>query len=115
MTTVPVFLKDIDAYSIQFSTPAGATLVGSFALQVSNDRGNQEQTGRPDVTMVNWTPLFFTIVATDVRAATLAVASGAQALMVKEPVCAYRWVRLVFTFTSGTGTPRISLQQKGWP
>jgi hypothetical protein len=114
MTTVPVWVKDLDAFGIAFSTPAGSTLVGSIALQVSNDKSQREQNGVPDALLQNWVTLSFWDVAAGAQATTKAVASGAQALMLSERVCAYRWVRLVFTFTSGTGLAKIALQQKGW-
>ncbi len=117
MTTAPVWVKDVDAYSIQFSVPAGSTLVGNIVLQASNDRGNREQTGVGDATMINWT----NIVVTDKSTAGALIASkavvsgGPQALMLADLNCVYRWVRLAFSFTSGTGLARISMQHKGWP
>ena len=86
--TVPVWTKDLDAYSIEFSTPAGSTLE-------------------------NWQTISFWDVGGGLQAASKAVASGVNALLLADRVCCYRWVRLVFTFTSGSGSPKVSLQQKG--
>jgi hypothetical protein len=115
MTTVPVWAKDLDAYSIQFSTTGGSTLVGTLTIQGSNDRGNQEQQGKSDGTLANWTTINFWDAGAGAQAANKAVASGANSFILAERVCTYRWVRLVFAFTSGTGNPRCTMQQKGWP
>lgn len=118
MTTVPVPVRDLDGFSIHFATPAGSTLVGTLTLQVSSQRGNTEQTGAPDVTLTDWTTIDFfdpTTATTTTFVASKAVASGAQSLILALPYgfCLYRWARLAFAFTSGTGKPKIAFQQKG--
>ena len=115
MTTAPVNVTELDAYSIGFATPAGSTLVGSVALQASNDQSGQETTKRSDNLLANWQTISFWDVGVGAQATTKAVASGAQALLLAEPSCTYRWVRLVFSFTSGTGLAVLRLQAKGWP
>ncbi|HZU84367.1 MAG TPA: hypothetical protein VE987_15665 [Polyangiaceae bacterium] len=117
MTTVPVFVANVDGYSIQFATIAGDTLVGTLTLQASNSRGSgQEQTENPDVTLYDWTTIELYDFSTGAFAANKAVASGAATYLIGVPSlynCA-RWVRLVFAFTSGSGHPRVGFQQKGW-
>ncbi len=112
--TVPVFVKDLDAYSIQFSTPAGSTLVGTLTLQVSNDRSSQEQTGKADPgTVTNFVPISFWDWGAGAQAPNKAVATAANQILIGDRVCGYRWVQLVFTFTSGSGSPKVAMQQKG--
>jgi hypothetical protein len=105
----PVFCKDLDAASIQFTTLGASTLVGILTLQASNDRSNLEQTGRPDAGSTT----------NCAQATSKAVASGAASLYVVLPganlAVVYRWIRLVFAFTSGSGNVKASMQQKGWP
>jgi hypothetical protein len=114
--SAPIHVKDLDAYSIQFSTVAGDTLVGTLTLEYSNDQSGQELTETPGVLLKNWIPStqFF-----DEGAAALAtskaVASGAQTFMFSVRNCTHRWVRLRFAFTSGSGKPTVTLQQKAWP
>jgi hypothetical protein len=113
--STPVEVKDLDTYSIQFSTPAGSTLVGTLTLEGSNDQSGQETTMRPDVLLQNWQSMSFWDQGAGAQAANKAVASGAQSFILAERVCTYRWVRLRFAFTSGSGKPTVSVQQKGWP
>jgi hypothetical protein len=114
MVTSPVLVADLDAYSIQFSTPAGSTLVGTLTIEVSNDRSNREQTGAADPgTTVNWTPISMWDWGAGAQAANKAVASGANSFMLGDRVSGYRWARLRFAFTSGSGVPTVAMQQKG--
>jgi len=114
--SVPVEIKDLDAFSIQFSTPAGSTLVGSISLEMSNDQSGQETTMTPGVLLQNWVPsIQFFDEAGAALATTKAVASGANQFILSIRNCTTRWVRLRFTFTSGSGKPTVTLQQKGWP
>lgn len=111
--TVPVWTKDLDAYSIHFSTPAGSTLVGTITLQASNDRSQKEQTGQVDLNVANFVVLSVWDWAAGAQAASKAVASGANQILIGDRVAGYRWVQLVFTFTSGSGSPKVTFQQKG--
>lgn len=115
MTSAPINVMNLDAYSVAFATPAGSTLVGSLALQVSNDQSGQETTKTSDALLKNWQTLSFWDVGAGAQAVTKAVASGAQALLLAEQACVYRWARLVFTFTSGTGLAVVRFQAKAWP
>lgn len=84
-------------YSIQV-VMSGAP-VGSLKLQASNDF----DAGRPMAAPVNWT---------DIALTTQAV-NGAGTAFYNIPDSMYRWVRLVYTFTSGTGSMTARIQTKG--
>lgn len=111
--TVPVWTKDLDAFGIAFALGGGSTLAGTITLQVSNDRSQKEQTGQADLNVANWVPISFWDWGAGAQAASKAVVSGGQQFLLGDRVVGYRWVQLVFTFTSGSGQPKISLQQKG--
>ena len=116
IVTVPISVKDVDAYSIQLSTPAGSTLaVGAVTFEVSNDRGAYEQTaGGGDIQMTDWTVLSFWDVTAGGQVATKALTSGLNNVMISERGCTYRYVRVRLTTVSGSGLLRVSFQQKGW-
>lgn len=93
-TSDPVWLGHIANYSIQivFSGTPG----GNFKLQMSNDEGRPQaaQEADKDYGVVNWT---------DIADSALTVsAAGDVAWNYRD--CGYRWVRVVWTQTSGTGT-----------
>ena len=114
-TTAPFLVKLLDQFSLQISTPASSSLVGSFAFQCSNDPGQKEPFS--DVTLFNWSTLGLNTTngaSSTALVTTLAIASGAQALMLREALCHYRWFRSVFTWTSGSGLVRMNLQGKSW-
>jgi hypothetical protein len=114
--TVPVYMKDCDAFSFHFSTVAGSTLVGTLTMQASNDRGQKEDIGQPDnASLQNWVPISMWDFGAGAQAANKAVVTAANQLMLGDHgVSAYRWVRLVFAFTSGSGQPKVTFQQKGY-
>jgi hypothetical protein len=114
MTTAPIFTKRSDAYSVQISLPVGSTLVGSFALQCSNDLTPDDQSVQSSAQTANWTTLSFWDVGTGSYLSTKAIVSGANSIVLAERGCVYRWMRLVFTYVSGTGDPTITYQDKGW-
>lgn len=112
--TVPVLMKDLDAYGIHFSTPAGSTLVGTLTILVSNEPSQKEQTAQADVNIANFVTLQLFDWGAGARAASKAIASGANAVMLGDILAGYRWVQLAFAFTSGSGSPKIVMQQKGY-
>jgi len=112
--TLPVNVSAVDAYSVQVSLPASSTLAGSFTLQASNDLGAQQSDGVSNAALVsNWVTISAWDQTAGAQAASVTIASGAANAMLAERGCVYRWLRLAFTFTSGTGNPTIILQQKG--
>jgi hypothetical protein len=90
--STPVWLGHIPYFSIQlvFTGP----IVGEFKLQASNDTGPNERANISDTdTLINWT---------DVQDSTQAIsAAGSHLWSVSD--AGYKWVRVVWTATSGTG------------
>lgn len=116
--TVPIWVKDLDAWGLSFSTPAGSTLVGTLTVQATCDRGMTEQTGAPDATLVNWQTIAVldkTSTTPGTLVASKAIASGANVLLIEDMTVAYRWVRFLMAYTSGSGLVTASFQQKGSP
>jgi len=116
-TSVPVFVGDCDAFSIEFSTLAASTLAGTLTLQACSHRSSSEGGGASVLgtdlgDASNWQTLSFWDVGAGAQATSKAVSSGANALILAERACTYRWVRLVFAFTSGSGKPKVSAQLK---
>jgi hypothetical protein len=86
-----VWLGHICNFSIQLVFTGTPT--GSLKLQCSNDEGAIE-TNIPNATITNWT---------DIAGSTQAIsAAGNHTWNVQN--CGYRWVRFVYTATSGSGT-----------
>lgn len=111
--TVPCWVRDLDAWSLQITTGAGSTFVGTASIQVSNDRGGQEQTGNPDVNVANWVTINIWDWSAGAQAANKAIATGAASYLIGDRVAGYRWMRLNMAYTSGSGLIRCMLQQKG--
>jgi hypothetical protein len=93
-TPFPVFYRD--KYSVQVNTTGG---VGSLKLQSSNSIASKAA----DVPSTSWV---------DIDGSTVAV-SGADNIMFNVADCAYRWVRVVYTSTSGSGTGAVTFHGKG--
>lgn len=108
---VPVW--HLDAYGIGIWTPAGSTIAATLTIEASCDRGNLEQASQPDVTQGGWTPISFWDEGAGAQAASKALASGANNVIIGDRYCLYRWVRLRFASVTGTGSPKVTLQQKG--
>lgn len=98
----PVSLDRFTAFAIQAAN-AGAP-VGSVKLQASNDAGYVNQAVGPASAqgITNWVD----------------IASSAQSIVAGTPnfwndvYAAYKWARVVYTATSGTGTMSISAMCK---
>lgn len=111
--SAPVWVERVGTLSIQVTTGAGSTLVGSFAIQGSNDVSNKEgSTMQADGQQTNWCPLTFLDEATGSQVQSKALASGAQSFIATIPVVSPRYIRWVFTFVSGSGSPIVKGQQK---
>jgi len=108
----PLFAKSNDlTYSFQLSCPATGSPNGSIALQGTNDFSQFEGADVPDSTLVNWSALGFWDEATTSWVLSKAVA-GAQSYMFTIPVVGARWVRAVWTNTSGTALLTMTYQSK---
>jgi hypothetical protein len=88
----PQNLFAVYAYSIQIVWSGGAVPVGAFTLQASDDPGESNIILR-DNAPVNWT----TIAST-----SQSVSATPGSILYDVPACSYRWVRLVYTATSGS-------------
>jgi hypothetical protein len=112
--TAAVWVFDVDALGVHFSTPGGSTLVGTLTFEVSNDRGQQEITGRGDAaSLQNWVAISVWDWGAGAQAANKSVATGANQFLLGDRVVGYRWIRMRFAFTSGSGVVKAMLQRKG--
>lgn len=75
---------------------ATGTLVGTLKLQFSNDIPTISGIG---ATPINWT---------DIPSASVAV-SGAGSFAIAPINIAYNWIRAVYTKTSSTGSPKVTV------
>lgn len=74
------------------------TVAGTFKLQMSNDLYDTRYLPQ-DFTVVNWT---------DIPSSSVAITSGTTAVLFLPNMC-YRWIRAVWTNTSG-GSSNINVQ-----
>jgi hypothetical protein len=89
--------------AVQLVISGSAALNGTVKLQASNDPGNNPMTGMQNVTGVsNWV---------DVTLPQAITVDGAS--MIDIASMGYRWLRLVYTRTAGSGTIAITLNAKG--
>jgi hypothetical protein len=91
-TTTAVWLGHIITYAIQIVVSGGTSPTGSFILQGSND--NTEVPGN----VVNWAT---------VPNATIAITDNGTVFF-NVTDAGYKWVRVFYDFTSGTGTASYS-------
>lgn len=101
INSLGVDLNQIPLFSIQ-AVFTGSP-VGTLKLQISNDIVNPISTGQQAAEVVNWT---------DYTGSSTAV-SGAGNFVWNCLESGYRWVRLVYTPASGTGTLNATLSGKG--
>ena len=107
--SVPFLLKYGDRLGLQVSAPSTGAPNGSVALQGSNDASQLED--YPDVNLVNWSAVSFFDELTFANVITKAFA-GAQSFLFTVPTCSYRWMRMVWTNTSGSALLTARLQVK---
>ena len=91
------------AYSIQAYWTGGSAPVGTFKLQASNDPGDTGS-GQGVSQPTHWT---------DVTSSSQAITGTPGSILYDVTECAYRWVRLVYTNTSGTATLNATINVKG--
>jgi hypothetical protein len=92
--TDAVNLISIYAYSIQVVWGGGSSPVGTFKLQGSNDAGDSG-TGQGVTPPVNFT---------DITSSPQSISGAPGSILFDVTECSYRWVRLVYTATSGSAT-----------
>lgn len=97
-------------YCVVLSCPNDGSPVGTLTIEGSCDRSARGD--HPDDHVRNWFPLTLTDPTTKSNVTSLAVnGMGAYALM--ESACFYRWIRVVYVRTSGSGIFTASVQFKG--
>lgn len=99
-TSDALWLGHVANYSIQiaYTGDDASNLNGTFKLQGSNDFGRSEVSRADSESLDNWT---------DIDNSSVSVSSLAYnptTELWNESNAGYRWVRLVFTNTSGTGS-----------
>lgn len=92
--TDAVNLISIYAYSIQVVWSGSGTPIGIFSLQGSNDSGDIGS-GQGVSQPVNFTPI---------TNSPQSISGNTGSILYDITECSYRWVRLVYTATSGTAT-----------
>lgn len=108
---VPFLVERCGTMSLQVSCPVTGAPNGSFALQGSNDVSLQESRYQPDTNLVNWSALSFFDEAAGATVQSKAVA-GAQSFLISIPIVSPRWMRFVWTNTSGTANLTVRAQEK---
>jgi hypothetical protein len=110
------YMGDARLFSVNIQCPATGTPSGTLTLEACNDmsRGLDERPD-PDVgggSDVRWVAVKF-LDASDALVASIVV-SGASSVMMQVKDCTYRWLRVVWTNSSGSATITATAQKKGW-
>lgn len=104
ITSNGIYLANIFSYAIQAIWTGGGTPVGTFKLQGSNDNGESGTTTLGATQPTNWT---------DITTSSQAITGNSGSVLYDAASCGYRWVRLVYTRTSGTATLSANMNTKG--
>lgn len=104
VTSTGIYLANIYAFSIQAVWSGGSSPVGTFKLQGSNDAGDAGQTTTGHQQPTNWT---------DITSSSQAITGTPGSALYDVTQCSYRWVRLVYTRTSGSATLNANMNTKG--
>ncbi len=96
-------LISIYAYSVQIHWDTGSTPIGTFKLQASNDAGDNGS-GQGVSQPTNWT---------DITDSAQSISGGPGSVLYDVVATSYRWVRLVYTRTSGSATAQAIINVKG--
>jgi hypothetical protein len=102
ITSTGINLISIYAYSIQ-ATWTGSAPVGVFSLQGSNDAGDVGS-GQGVSQPIYWTTI---------ASSNQSISGGPGSILYDVTECSYRWVRLIYIFSSGAGTLRAVINTKG--
>lgn len=104
VTSDGINLISIYAYSIQAYWSGGSGLTaGTFKLQASNDPGDNGS-GQGVSQPTHWT---------DVASSSQAISGASGSILYDVTECGYRWVRLVYTPSGGSGTLTANINTKG--
>jgi hypothetical protein len=104
--SVPIMTHKWDRIGLVLAAAAGSTLVGALAMQGSSDVSQNEGKGsatESDANLLNWAPLSFLDQSTGQVIQTKNINTGAFALGFVLDDFGFRWYRIQFTFTSGSG------------
>lgn len=110
-TSAAVFVGRIQGYTVVVSCPSTGTPVGTVKVQGCIDR-NAAMGDKPDENLTTWFDLSF--VDSTGAAFTNATISSASTAIFEELSCYYRYIRVVYTRSSGTGTFTAKVQLKGF-
>jgi hypothetical protein len=113
--SVPILVEKHDRLGLQVSAPVTGAPNGSVALQGSNDESQtRDPNAYPDVNLVNWSTVSFFDELTFANVITK-VFNSAQSYLFTVPNCSYRWMRMVWTNTSGSAllTARVQVKSLG--
>jgi hypothetical protein len=103
ITSTGINLINIYAYSVQVNWTGGSAPVGIFKLQGSNDPGDNGS-GQGVSQPTNWT---------DITDSPQAITGTPGSVLFDVVACSYRWVRLVYTRTSGSAIANAIINVKG--
>lgn len=100
ITSAPIKIARKDGFCLQFTCPATGSPVGVVKLQLCND--SERVLDVADSNLVNWL---------DIQNGSSAV-NGASNIAIEDRCPEYRWLRVVYTRTSGSITATINLHTK---
>lgn len=108
-TTAPFFVARTTYYSLSFSV-VDVTASGTLKIQGCNDP-SKAQPDVGDYNLTNWFDIPF-VDSTGAMNTSQAV-SGSGTIVLNETHCAYRWIRVAYTYAAGTSIITIRVQFKG--
>jgi hypothetical protein len=100
LSSQPIFAQFMLYASVQVVIAGGTSPTGALKVQFSNDPGGPQNTTQPPT---HWS---------DVPSATVSATDNGVYAIPKFDV-AYNWLKLVWTFTSGTGTLSANMKTTG--
>lgn len=103
VTSIGTNLISIYAYSIQAVWTGGTAPNGTFSLQGSNDPGDNGS-GQGVSQPTNWT---------NIIGSSQSISGTPGNILFDVVECSYRWVRLIYTPVSGSGTLTATINTKG--
>ena len=110
--SVPVFVGRIQTFCVVASCPSSGTPVGTVKIQGCVDASAHGE-DVPDVNLVNWFDMAFIDPTTGLWVTSQAI-SSATTCVFESTDCSVRYIRLVYTKTSGSCTLSAKAQIKGF-
>lgn len=101
MISKPILLGQATNFSVQLLFGTGSSPTGTFTLQVSNNRSGEIKVDAASIATSDWTDY-----------ATQAI-SAVGNHMFNVANAGYRWARVTYTRTSGSGTLTVNVTVKG--